>query len=234
MMKYVIKNTSGLMIKHLPILGHGNQGTVFKNGKYATKVFNLGNTRPNDLDGSVATKISYLDLNAFVKPFNLKFKNNSFYSFDMELLHLERKNIVDIDIEDVISSLRLIREDVSKISDAGIQINDLQTHNIGVSKDRIRVFDFSDYSFSDNKNLRKINDSEIDSLFGSFCIMAELDDIDPIKIYDYIYVDYFRSGCDTIEDYFSLEILGKYKNIREFVNSKIDDKKMIKKNIRIL
>lgn len=229
-MNYIFKSVNGLKIKHLPILGHGRQGTVFKNGSFATKVFSSGSSRINDMSGDVTNRISCLNLNAFVKPFNLVFKKNILYSFDMELLHIDKnKKIVDMNIEDVIFSLNLIRKDVDILSSFGVKINDLQMHNIGISDDKIRVFDFSDYSFCDNRNLKKINDSEIDSLFGSLCLMEEMSDIDSIKIYDNIYVDYFRSGCSSIEEYFSLNVLGKYKNLREFVNDKISEKRLIKK-----
>ena len=220
-MIYVLKSSGNREVKHLPILGHGHQGTVFKNGDHATKVFNLHNIRPTDSDGKVTIRISSLNLEAFVRPYNLNFKDGKLVSFDMDLLHLEKdKKIVDMDIEDVLDSLSIIREDAKTLSENGILIRDLQRHNIGVSKDRIKVYDFSDYEISSVENLKKINDGEIDALFGSMCIMLEMPEIDTIDVYDHIYSDYLRSGFSTIEEYFKENILGKFDNIRSYVNYK--------------
>jgi hypothetical protein len=39
-MKYELKSAKNMKIKHPPILGHGAQGTVFKIGNSAVKLFN--------------------------------------------------------------------------------------------------------------------------------------------------------------------------------------------------
>lgn len=221
-MKYIFKSTKNCKINHLPILGHGHQGTVFKKGNSAVKLLSLGSARPNDSDGRVAIKISNINLQAFVRPYNFVFKKGKLSSFNMELLHLDKgKKIVDMDIEAVIRSLKKIREDVGALSDNCIKINDLQMHNIGISGEDIRVFDFSDYSFSDDSNLYKLNNSEVDSLFGSVCIMQELDDVNSISIYDHVYSDYLRSGFSTIEEYFEDKVLGQYDNISQYVRQKV-------------
>jgi len=220
-MIYILKSSDSREVKHLPILGHGHQGTVFKNGNHATKVFNLHNIRPTDSDGKVTIRISSLNLDAFVRPYNLNFKDGKLISFDMDLLHLEKdKKIVDMDIEDVIESLSIIRKDTDTLSENGILIKDLQRHNIGVSKNKIKVYDFSDYEITDIENLKKINYGEIDALFGSMCVMLEMPEVDPIAVYDHIYSDYLRSGYSTIEEYFKENILGKFNNIRDYVNYK--------------
>lgn len=221
-MSFVVKSTKGCTIKHLPILGHGNQGTVFDKGNYVTKVFSLGSSRPNDSDGKVASRISTLELKSFVKPYNLTFNNGKLMSFDMERLFLDKeKKVVSMQIEDVISSLSDIRSDVEVLSNNGIMINDFQTHNIGISNNRIRVFDFSDYSFSDTPSLPSLNNSEIDSVFGSILLMQEISDVDSISIYDSIYSDYLRSGASTIEEYFKVNVLGHYDNLDSFVRDKV-------------
>ena len=66
-MKYTLKSTKGMQINHPPILGHGAQGTVFKIGNSAVKLFNgywfTVKNRPDDLE--VAKRMTSLELSHF-------------------------------------------------------------------------------------------------------------------------------------------------------------------------
>lgn len=225
-MKYRFLSGLNLTDKCPQILGHGNQGTVIKKEGYALKVLNLKAGRKNKDDIEVAKRLSKLPLKHFITPYDIRVRNGKIHSYKMALIHRNKgKRVVDMDIQDVIRNISEIREEANILSENGILLRDLQEHNICIGhtgdndSDSIIIYDFSDYTLSDSPNLKEINNSEIEALFGSFIIYHEMSDVSPLIIYDEIYSGYLQSGYPTIEEYFDKSI--KKKTISQHIKSKV-------------
>ena len=202
-----------------PIIGHGNQGTVFKiNDDTVLKIYNVCGRRNSECDDlEVAKRLGKLILKRYVTPFDIKERNNLITSFKMKKITFDHVNVVDLKIKDYIDSLREVREDTEKISSAGVQLRDLQEHNICVSNGKITIYDFSDY-FLGNKFVRIHNNNAINDCFGSLCLMRICGD-NPILVYDSIYSPFLCSGFDNFEDYLDSKTDNKNMTVREYVYS---------------
>ena len=214
------KFTSGKVKTKYPIIGHGNQGTVFKiDDDTVLKVYNTkGRRHDRNDDLEVAKRLERIKLSHFIAPFDIKEKNKLLISYKMKKLDIEKKDVVDLSIEDYIESMKGIREDAQKLSNVGIQLSDLQEHNICISKGKIRIYDFSDYFLGEKKYIRINNDNAINDCFGDFCLM-KLSQDNPIFIYDSIYAPFLASNKKYFEDYLNTKTEDKKMTVREYVLS---------------
>lgn len=212
----LIKNLDFRIKTKYPIIGHGNQGTVYRvNKDTVLKVYNLRGRRHDNLDDlEVAQRLQNLSLKSFVTPFDIDESNGILKSYKMRKINFDKIKPVDLKFKDYIDSLRQIREDAQKISDKKIQMRDLQEHNICVSNGRITVYDFSDYFLGKN-NVRLINDGIINDCFGSFALNQVSED--SILLYDKIYAPFLMSRIPYIEDYFDETIEDKNETVRDYV-----------------
>ncbi len=212
----IVKTLKGEIKTKYPIIGHGNQGTIFKvNKDTVLKVYNLRGRRHDNFDDlEVAKRLQDLKLQSFITPFDIEESDGVLESYKMKRIEFDKIKPVDLKFKDYIESLRQIREDAQKISDKKIQMRDLQEHNICVSKGRITVYDFSDYFLGKN-NVRLINDGIINDCFGSFALNQVCDD--SILLYDKIYAPFLMSRIPYIEDYFDKTIEDKNETVRDYV-----------------
>ena len=218
-MNYNFTGKIKISSKSPKILGHGDQGTVFKIGESAFKTYNANAQRKSD-DSEVAVRLSKLNLKYFVTPYSLQFDSKkNLIGFKMRLLKKGTKEkLTNMDICDAVKNIKGIRKETKIISDNGIIFNDLQPHNVIITENGIEVYDFSAYGISNLPSVASINDSEIDNLFGSLLLTTEMPDIDPIMLYDAIYSDYKKGECSTIEEYYDKTISNG--SIREYVLQK--------------
>ncbi len=214
-MKYNFKKNLIINEDSPKILGHGYQGTVFEFGDSAFKTYNLSAKRKCD-DRDVAIRLSKLDLKHFVTPYSLKINSKGNLSgFRMRLLNRKSKEkLTNMDICDAIRDMKEIRQETRTISENRIIFNDLQPHNVIITGKGIEIYDFSAYGISDSPHIIDMNNTEIDTLFGSLLLISEMPDVDPIFLYNLIYANYKKSGCSTIEEYYEKVItngsIGQY------------------------
>lgn len=203
-----------------PIIGHGNQGTVYKlDENTVLKIYNgFGRRHDRNDDLEVAKRLEQYEFNYYVGPFDIRTYNGLLQSYKMERLAREHKDVVDLKIREYIDSLRGIRRETDIISEAGIQLSDLQEHNICVANGRIRIYDFSDFFLENNKNLATFNNNTINDCFGDLCLM-KLSKDNPIFIYDAIFVPFLKSGEKYFEDYLDKKVKNKNMTIRQYVKS---------------
>lgn len=218
-MNYNFTGKIEISSKSPKILGHGDQGTVFKIGESAFKTYNANAQRKSD-DKEVAIRLSRLNLKYFVTPYSLRFDSKkNLIGFKMRLLKKGTKEkLTNMDICDVVKNIEGIRKETKIISDNGIIFYDLQPHNVVITENGIEVYDFSAYGISNSPAAASSNDSEIDTLFGSLLLTTEMPDIDSISLYDAIYSDYKKGECSTIEEYYDKTISSG--SIREYVLQK--------------
>lgn len=216
---FILNKFDGSLKTKYPIIGHGNQGTVFKiSDDTVLKIYNISGRRNSENgDLEVARRLEKLKLKRFVTPFDIIEKNNLLLGYKMEKVPFDHVDVVDLKIKDYIDSLREIRDDVLKISAAGIQLSDLQEHNICVSNGKIKIYDFSDYFLGD-KNIKIHNKNAINDCFGSMCLMKVLED-DHIFVYDTIYSPFLSSRYDNFEDFLDSKTDNKNMTVKEYVCS---------------
>ena len=203
-----------------PIVGHGNQGTVYKiDSDTVLKVYNeYGRRHDRNDDLEVAKRLSTINLKCYVTPFDIREENGLLISYKMKKINFDKRDIKDMTFKEYIESLKDIRSDTEKITALGIQLSDLQRHNIALANGKIKIYDFSDYFLGDRKYLKIHNNNEINDCFGDLCFM-DLSKDNPILIYDKIYSPFLSSSKNNIEDYFEETIEDKEMTLNEYVKS---------------
>lgn len=97
-MNYNFTGKIEISSKSPKILGHGDQGTVFKIGESAFKTYNANAQRKSN-DKEVAIRLSRLNLKYFVTPYSLRFDSKKLIGFKNAVIkkrHKEKLTNMDI------------------------------------------------------------------------------------------------------------------------------------------
>ncbi len=83
---FILNKFDGSLKTKYPIIGHGNQGTVFKiSDDTVLKIYNISGRRNSENgDLEVARRLEKLKLKRFVTPFDIIEKNNLLLGYKME------------------------------------------------------------------------------------------------------------------------------------------------------
>lgn len=214
-MKYELKSAKNMMVKHPPVLGHGAQGTVFKIGNSAVKLFNgywlNFENRPNDLE--VATRMTSLELTHFLRPTRLIINKNGLRGVETPIIKRGKQKFIDMNIETILQNMKAIRKDASTLSDNGIKLNDFNYDSVYISEGKITIGDFSFFLIDDTRDLHKINDSAINALFASDMVFGDFNYRNTSMLYEEFYgklrggnfeeilEEISSNGCKTIRQY---------------------------------
>ncbi|MBO5375339.1 MAG: hypothetical protein J6A52_00640 [Bacilli bacterium] len=218
-MKYTLKSTKGMQINHPPILGHGAQGTVFKIGNSAVKLFNgywfTVKNRPDDLE--VAKRMTSLELSHFLKPTRLIVNKNGLKGVETPIIKRDKKKkFIDMKIDKIVKNMKAIRKDATTLSDNGIKLNDFNYDSVYISGDNITIGDFSYFMIDDEQDLHKSNNSAINALFATDMIYGDYNYKNTMILYEIFWSQMRdRHFEDVLE-----EISSKgHKTIRQYVKS---------------
>lgn len=216
---FILGVKKGKIKTKYPIIGHGKQGTIFKiDDNTVLKVYNANGHKNNKkYEFEVAKKMEKLHLNRFVTPFDIRTRNGLLHDFKMNKIDFDHIDVTDLKVREYIDSLREIREDVHKISSVGIKFDDLQEHNICVSKGKITIYDFSGY-YIDKNEVESYNNGVINERFGSIYLMKLCKD-NHYFIYDNVYVPFIASHYIYFEDYLEDNVKDKNMTVKEYVLS---------------
>jgi hypothetical protein len=201
-------------------IGRGHEGIVYEDRGVAIKQFYSDRKLTEDTT-TIGIRLSKINFSSFAKPYNFVLdKNGIIQKYYMDLLPKGKNGKFTLmDIDDLVSSLRNIRNDINKMTDSKILLCDFFLHNIKVVNNKIYFYDFSDYRLGDDDPLlRTHNDNEMNSLFGSIGVMDENLDINPIDVYDGLFAPFLGSGVPYIEDYIENNV--RSKNLRSYIKKR--------------
>lgn len=188
-------------------------------GKDTLKIeFDRDKISSRNLTG-VGKKLASLDLKSYIRPKNLKTDElNVLESYEIDNYGKSKTTkFTKLGKEELVESLRSIRDDIITLSNNELMITNLELKNIKILKNRIYLVGITNIEHNMDKEYAKLSSNVLmNEFFGSNGITKEMKDVDVFKVYKGVFAKFLESDYEYIEDYYD-KVLDSKESIKSYI-----------------
>ena len=144
----------------------GTEGIIYRIGNTAYKIYKQNRSSKDKLSEEDVKYLSNIDTKRIIMPENPIYSNGIFCGYTMPFIQgYSKENIKNMSMNQLIEELKLIEEDLKKLKDKSVDIDDLTDDNF-LYNSKINIIDLGSYIINSNiskkelevQNRRKYNE----------------------------------------------------------------------------